>query len=344
MIAVAASTVPALRTELKALLTSSLPGCVVLEIDPAVAGASAIEGSSPRLVCLDTDVAGTNGDASQSVVTWMRQHFPASALVIRGDARDPNAVSRARHAGAVGFIPRTGTARQQELIVALAWEGLHYFPQDDAPPESPLPIKIGDGEAEPALTDETYGLTPKELEVLACVASGMTNREVAGCLDIKEGTVKVHMTAILGKLEATSRSRAIVLALRMTAVRRLLFENARLGRSMRDWLLTRVTHRHFPPGEILFRRGEPGSDLYYLQSGTIRLEELGVDMGPGSVFGEVGAFSPNSVRTSTARCVTAVNLFCLDKDGVRSACYENPGFALHLMHLLAGRLAAERGL
>lgn len=58
-------------------------------------------------------------------------------------------------------------------------------------------------------------LTPRELEVLQLMAEGLTNRGIAFQLGISEYTVKFHVTAILGKLQAQSRTEASIKAARM---------------------------------------------------------------------------------------------------------------------------------
>jgi DNA-binding NarL/FixJ family response regulator len=63
--------------------------------------------------------------------------------------------------------------------------------------------------ADPAVLD---GLTRREREVLACVGEGMSNAEIAGRLEMAEGTVKTHVSRLLAKLELRSRVQAAVLA------------------------------------------------------------------------------------------------------------------------------------
>ena len=62
------------------------------------------------------------------------------------------------------------------------------------------------------VTDET--ITPRELEVLKGVAKGSSNKLIAAALSISEHTVKNHLKSILGKLSASDRTHAVMIALR----------------------------------------------------------------------------------------------------------------------------------
>ncbi len=66
----------------------------------------------------------------------------------------------------------------------------------------------------------TEALTGREIEVLALVAEGVNNRDIATKLFIGEGTVKSHIKNILGKLDATSRTEPVAIAGRRGLLRR----------------------------------------------------------------------------------------------------------------------------
>ena len=68
--------------------------------------------------------------------------------------------------------------------------------------------------AEP-VTADPFGLTAREREVLALVATGQTNRRIADALFISESTAGVHVSNILGKLGVTSRTEAAAVAVRL---------------------------------------------------------------------------------------------------------------------------------
>jgi CRP-like cAMP-binding protein len=114
------------------------------------------------------------------------------------------------------------------------------------------------------------------------------------------------------------------------------------GEQVLAWLLPHVTHRRAHEGEVIFRIGDQSRELYYVQHGRVRLQEIGVEMGAGQVMGEIGLFSPDHTRTCTAVCCTDVELFCLGSEQARSIYYLNPQFALHIVQLIAQRLLADR--
>jgi len=64
-------------------------------------------------------------------------------------------------------------------------------------------------------------LTPRQHEVLECLAKGKSNQEVAETLFISEGTVKAHVKAILSKLEARDRTQAIMIGIRRGLLREI---------------------------------------------------------------------------------------------------------------------------
>jgi DNA-binding CsgD family transcriptional regulator len=213
---------------------------------------------------------------------------------------------------------------------------LHVLePPPDAPPGAAT------GLADECLPDAK--LTPKQLEVLALAAEGLSNRQIGLRLGITEGTVKLHMSAIYARLAVERRGEAIAVAHRMREVRAEQMRRAQGDDAqLLGWLLPHVAHRRAGAGEVIFRRGDCGSVLYYVQRGRVVLEELDAEIGPGQLLGEIGVFSAEHVRTCTARCATEVDLFCLDVEQAKRIFCLNPQFGLHVVQLLAQRLLADR--
>lgn len=317
-----------IREPLAAALGEALPEAEVRAVDADALDALDLP-APPRLVCADVDLATDDGLA---LLIEARARFRDCPIVVHGNTDPSEAAARVERAGALSYLHAGYTPRQKALVLQLAWEGLGHLPPRPVPPTP----QFAEG--------DTRGLTPKQIEVLSCIVAGMSNREIADRLGIVVGTVKLHVTAILKKLQVDTRARAIRVAGSMGVVIGQLIADAEHNAPVLDWLLGSVTHRRHRAGDILFRKGDPGGELFYLQRGIVALDDLGKEMGPRSVFGEIAAFSPGNARTSTARCKTDVDLFCLDEHSTKVMCYENPQFALYILNLLAGRLAAVRGV
>jgi DNA-binding NarL/FixJ family response regulator len=71
----------------------------------------------------------------------------------------------------------------------------------------PLP-RSGSGGAGVSIAE--IGLTERQAQVLALLARGLSNRDIAARLDLSEGTVKIHVTAILKALGVSSRTQALI--------------------------------------------------------------------------------------------------------------------------------------
>jgi len=69
------------------------------------------------------------------------------------------------------------------------------------PPAAPDPVRAGE-----------LGITPRELEILALIATGLSNREIAEKLFVSENTVKTHSSRVFGKLNARRRTEAVRIA------------------------------------------------------------------------------------------------------------------------------------
>ena len=76
-----------------------------------------------------------------------------------------------------------------------------------------LRVRLDSSASAGGAPDRAYGLTPRELEVLAQVAAGHTNREIAEVLFVSESTAGVHVSNILGKLGVSTRTEAARVAL-----------------------------------------------------------------------------------------------------------------------------------
>jgi CRP-like cAMP-binding protein len=105
-----------------------------------------------------------------------------------------------------------------------------------------------------------------------------------------------------------------------------------------EWLVPFMQRRSAAHGAILFRRGDPAKELFVVLGGSIRLVDVGVTLGPGSVLGEIGIFAPNHQRMDTAVCETDVELAVIDNDKVLELYHQNPKLGMYLIRLVVKRL------
>ncbi len=95
-------------------------------------------------------------------------------------------------------------------------------------------------------------------------------------------------------------------------------------------------------GETVFRKGDEADRLFYVQKGTISIEEFDKLIEAGDVFGEIGLFSRNQSRTATARAIGDVELCEIDRETVLRIYQEHPEFGLILARLVTDRLVENQ--
>ena len=102
-----------------------------------------------------------------------------------------------------------------------------------------------------------------------------------------------------------------------------------------------VAERH-AAGAVLFGRGDPAKCAYYLARGEIEFPEIGERIGAGALFGEVGLFSNEGLRTASAICKTDVELYRIDGEALVVAFHQSPELAFALLRLVASRMTSSR--
>lgn len=103
-----------------------------------------------------------------------------------------------------------------------------------------------------------------------------------------------------------------------------------------------MTKQTFKAGHTLFEKGHRADMLYLLRKGAIRLPEIDVTVSEvGAMIGEIGLFSPDHTRTTSAICDTDVEALTLAEDKVLQLYYQNPQFGLYLVQLVIRRLLED---
>ena len=115
--------------------------------------------------------------------------------------------------------------------------------------------------------------------------------------------------------------------------------------------LRRSYQRTLAPGETIFDEGDPGDQLYVIQSGEVELiredpskERVVARLGSGDFFGELGVMLGER-RTARAVAVNAARVIALDRETLEAMCLEQPEIAIRMLRVLVSRLIeAERRL
>ena len=108
-----------------------------------------------------------------------------------------------------------------------------------------------------------------------------------------------------------------------------------------DWLIPHMSYRSFAAGDTIFRKGDSARELFLITAGTVRLTELRVEVGKGSMVGEIGVFSPHKSRIATAVAVTCVDVMAIAEDRVIALYNDNREFGFYLVSLITKRLVAN---
>jgi len=108
-----------------------------------------------------------------------------------------------------------------------------------------------------------------------------------------------------------------------------------------SWLKPFMNRRQVNAGEVIFRRGDPASDMYYTVTGRYRLVELETEVRPGEVIGELGLIAPDSKRTLTFACVESGEMLVISYAQVRELYFQNPKFAFYFLQLISQRLFCD---
>lgn len=190
---------PLFRAAVLHALRQAMPKASVIEASSATMLVGVLEANPDvDLVLLDLTMPGARGFSALLHVRGARPEVP---VVIISSNDHPRVVRRAQQFGAAGFIPKSAPAEAIGDAVATVLEGATWFPA----------IAAERSEEDARLAARLAQLTPQQFRVLLCLADGLLNKQIAHELGLAENTVKVHVTAILKKLECHSRTQAAVL-------------------------------------------------------------------------------------------------------------------------------------
>lgn len=185
------------RSGLTASLELDATIAVVGEAERGEEAVAAYHKLRPRVVLMDLQLPGISG--AEATAALLATDPAARVLIFSTFARDDE-IQAALDAGALGYLQKS--ASREELLAALhqVARGLRTLPPEVA--RRLAALRLG-----PAITS-------REREILALIAAGRANKEIAGSLGVSEDTVKRHVSHILEKLDVNDRAQATAEAIR----------------------------------------------------------------------------------------------------------------------------------
>ncbi|MBT3765513.1 MAG: response regulator transcription factor [Rhodospirillales bacterium] len=149
------------------------------------------------LALIDLNMPGM--DSFQGLKT-VKESIGSKPIVVVSASDSREDVLRAMDSGAAGYIPKTLSSSVLVGALKLVLSGGVY-----------LPLALLQ-EAENADANSSAHLTPRQREVLDLLAHGLSNKEIGSRLTLSEGTVKLHVTALMKALEVNNRTKAVIKA------------------------------------------------------------------------------------------------------------------------------------
>ena len=199
---------PVLRCSLEQLLRG----------DPAMTVVGVADNPSAMLRLIDqnhVDAVLADSPPREQLADWRNRHADTAFVVLIDGYSDEDSLD-ALHAGARGILPRSAERNEIAVAVKAVTNGLAVLPREL------LPTLLNGGSEADELLDSNDAvrtrLTRRELEVLAAMADGASNKAIARRLGISFHTAKFHVAAILDKLNADSRTEAVARAAQLGLV------------------------------------------------------------------------------------------------------------------------------
>ena len=195
------------RQGIRSLLELSDKVRIVGEASDGAQGLEVIALREPDVVLLDVQMPVMNGiDCLQQ----LRADDNLTPVIVLTTFDDPDSMIECTRLGARGYLLKDVSLEQ--LVSAI--EIVHAGGTMIQPTVTATILQRLSREATSAPpVRQDSSLTPRETEILRCLAGGLSNREVARVISLSEGTVKNYVSSILAKLEVRDRTRAVLKAI-----------------------------------------------------------------------------------------------------------------------------------
>jgi NarL family two-component system response regulator LiaR len=156
----------------------------------------------PDVILMDMVLPKMDGATATRAI---RQQFPQVQVIVLTSFKDGELIKNALEAGAIGYLIKDVSADE----IAQAIRAAHSGRATLSPEAAQALVQTANQPPAPGLD-----LTEREREVLTLMIDGLNNTQIAGRLSVSQSTIKSHVSNILSKLGAASRTEAVALALR----------------------------------------------------------------------------------------------------------------------------------
>jgi DNA-binding NarL/FixJ family response regulator len=199
---------PLFRDALRRAVTQIFPDQAIREADSVQSLSELLDRDADAdLLLLDLNMPGAQGF---SALVHVRATWPALPVVMVSAREEPALMRRALGHGAAGFVPKSASVETIAAALRAVLDGDSWLPpgvaRDDAaldPDERQLAARIAE-------------LTPQQYRVLSMLCTGLLNKQIAWELGVSEATIKAHMSAIMRKLGANSRTQVVLMTSRLS--------------------------------------------------------------------------------------------------------------------------------
>ena len=199
------------REGLRLILSQHADFEIVGEAGDGLAALECISRVAPDVILMDLRMPKLGGVETTARI---RREWPNVRVIVLTTFEEDAEIFAAVRAGAAGFLLKEASSEKLSEAIRLAMRGETWLQPSVA---SRLVAEFGRLDAQPAAPrTPTYApiepLSPREKDVLRWLGHGLSNKEIGVKLAISEGTVKNHLSQILGKLQVLDRTQAALRA------------------------------------------------------------------------------------------------------------------------------------
>ena len=105
-----------------------------------------------------------------------------------------------------------------------------------------------------------------------------------------------------------------------------------------DWLKPFMGRRKYRKGDVLFRKGQVANEMFLTVTGKFLVTEIGIELPPGRLMGELGFLTPSNKRTGTVECIEDGDVLSITYDRLLEIYFQNPEFGYFFLRLTSDRL------